>query len=59
MTRTDHPSREEVRAQRDAILASLHMTAEELAERAEAGELVGEEWTAWSEVTELGYLLGE
>jgi len=59
MTKTDHPTREEVEAQRAAILQSLGLTAAELAERAESGELVGEEWLAWAEVRELGYLLGE
>lgn len=59
MTRTDHPTREEVAAQRNEILNALGVTAEELGRRAEAGELVGEEWLAWAEVEELGYLLGE
>lgn len=59
MTTTEFPTREEVKAQRDQILDSLGVTADELAERAAAGELVGEEWLAWAEVRELGYLLGE
>ena len=59
MTKTDHPTREEVAAQREQILAVVGLSADELARRAEAGELVGEEWLAWAEVEELGYLLGE
>ena len=59
MTTIDHPTREEVQARRDAILRYLGLSAEELARRAAAGELVAEEWSAWAEVEELGYLLGE
>lgn len=59
MTTIDHPTRDEVRAQRDAILARLGVTFDELARMAAVGELVGEEWIAWAEVEELGYLLGE
>lgn len=59
MTRTDHPTREEIEAQRQQILRNLGLTADQLAERAKAGELVGEEWLAWAEVEELGYLLDE
>jgi hypothetical protein len=59
MTTIDHPTRDEVRAQRDAILARLGVTFDELARMAAAGELVGEEWVAWAEVEELGYLLSE
>lgn len=59
MTTMEHPTRDEITAQRDQILHALGLTADELAERAAAGELVGEEWLAWAEVEELGYLLGE
>lgn len=59
MTTIDHPTREEVQQQRDAILAAVGLSAEELAKRAASGELVGEEWSAWAEVEELGYLLSE
>src|SRR4051794_27651199 len=59
MTIVEHPSREKVRAHRDAILESLGLTRKQLEERAHAGELVGEEWVAWAEVEELGYLLGD
>jgi hypothetical protein len=59
MTKTDHPSREDVERQRAAVLARLGVTADELSRRARDGELVGDEWSAWAEVEELGYLLGE
>lgn len=59
MTTTDHPTREEIEAQRDQILRTLGLTLDQLAERATSGELVGEEWLAWAEVEELGYLLDE
>lgn len=59
MTIVDHPSRSDVQAQRDAILEELGLTFDELERRARAGELVGEEWLAWAEVQELGYLLGD
>jgi len=59
MTTIDHPTRDEVRAKRDAILRHLGVTFDELARMAGAGELVGDEWIAWAEVEELGYLLSE
>lgn len=59
MTIIEHPTREDIAAHRDAILRSLGVTADELAQRAADGELVGEEWVAWAEIEELGYLLGE
>lgn len=59
MTTVEHPTREDVRAHRDAILRALGVTTEELAARAAAGELVGEEWVAWAEVEELGFLIEE
>ncbi|WP_121033043.1 hypothetical protein [Terracoccus luteus] len=59
MTAIDHPTRAELRAQIDAILARLGLTFDELRRMAAAGELVGEEWVAWAEVEELGYLLDE
>lgn len=59
MTTIDHPTREEVKQQRDAILETVGLSVQELAQRAVVGELVGEEWSAWAEVEELGYLLGE
>lgn len=59
MTKTEHTTREQVESQRAAILNRLGVTLDELSERADAGELVGDEWLAWAEVSELTYLLGE
>ena len=44
-------------ARRAAILESLHLSAEELAAKVKAGGLVGHEWTAWSELEDIEYLL--
>lgn len=59
MTAIDHPTREDVSAQIDLILSRLGVTFDELKRMASDGELVGEEWVAWAEVEELGYLLHE
>jgi len=59
MTKTEHTTRDQVERQRTAILESLGLSVAELSQRAEAGELVGDEWLAWAEVSELTYLLGE
>lgn len=59
MTTVQHLRREDVESRRNAILRDLGVSAEELAERAAAGGLVGEEWVAWAEVEELGYLLDD
>lgn len=52
-------SREALRARRDEILRTLGVTLQELRERADAYRLVGEEWDAWEEVTEIDYLLND
>lgn len=59
MTRTEHLTREQVEQQRAAILSRLGISTAELQRRAEAGELVGDEWLAWAEVSDLTFLLGE
>lgn len=59
MTRTEHLTREQVEHQRAAILSRLGISPEELERRAQAGELVGDEWLAWAEVSDLTFLLGE
>ncbi|GAA1970068.1 hypothetical protein GCM10009798_33470 [Nocardioides panacihumi] len=59
MTKTDFPTRERMEDRRSEILADLGISVEELVRRAEEGELVGDEWLAWAEIEELGYLLGE
>ena len=44
---------------RNAILAALGMTAEELTHLAETRTLTGEEWEAREELDEIAFLLGE
>jgi hypothetical protein len=41
---------------RQKILDRLGMTYEELAEKAAARSLVGEEWAAWEELREIEFL---
>lgn len=48
-----YPTREELEAKRDAILTAYPL----LAEHADQGSLVGEEWVAWAELGEIEWLL--
>lgn len=48
----------ELRDRRTAILASLGVTYGELAARAEARSLAGEEWNAWDELQGIRFLEG-
>ena len=48
---------EELEGRRAEILASLGMSYEELAARAESWSLIGDEWTAWEEIREIDFLL--
>jgi hypothetical protein len=41
---------------RRAVLDRVGMSYEELAARAEARSLVGDEWTAWEEIREIEFL---
>jgi hypothetical protein len=50
-------SRAELTARRAEILAELGLTEDELAEKAASGGLVGVEWSAWSEIEGIEYLL--
>jgi hypothetical protein len=59
MVRVHATSREELEARRDEILASLGTSYEDLAARAESHSLVGDEWSAWTELREIGFLLGD
>jgi hypothetical protein len=52
-------SRESLRERREQILRSLGVTNDELRERADSYRLVGEEWDAWEEITEINYLLND
>lgn len=52
-------SREQLERRRDAILAHLGTTLDDLRRRAEAFSLVGEEWAALEELEDIDYLLRE
>ncbi len=47
---------EELDARREEILRQLGLSYEELASRAEARSLVGDEWAAWEEIREIDFL---
>jgi len=59
MTIVETPSRDELEARKAAILQDLGMSAAELRNAAAHGGLVGAEWSAWSEVRDLDFLLGD
>jgi hypothetical protein len=46
----------DLRKRRQKILASLGMTYDEIAAKAAARSLVGDEWTAWEELREIEFL---
>lgn len=50
-------SREELSRRREAILERVGMSYEELAAKAAARSLVGDEWAAWEEIREIDFLL--
>ncbi|MGN6524342.1 MAG: hypothetical protein ACTHMZ_14250 [Actinomycetes bacterium] len=52
-------SGEALRARREEILHGLGLTHEEFVNRAREYRLVGDEWDAWEELTEIDYLLDE
>lgn len=56
-TRVRRVTEEDLVARRAAILAELGLSAEELQAKVEAGGLVGREWSAWSEIEDIDYLL--
>lgn len=58
MTRMVSVSREELIAERDALLARLDTTLDEFTHRAHAYALVGSEWEAWSRLQDIDFLLG-
>ena len=47
---------QELNDRRQAILNRVGLTYEELAERAAARSLVGDEWVAWDEIREIDFL---
>lgn len=52
-------SRSDLEDRRDEILREHHLTRAALQAKVDAGELVGEEWAAWAEITEIEYLLAD
>jgi hypothetical protein len=59
VTRVREVTREELERRKQAILSRVGVTYDELAERAERYSLVGDEWSAWSELREIGFLLDD
>jgi len=49
-------SLKDLNARRRAILARVGMTFQDLAARAEARSLTGDEWAAWEEIREIDFL---
>lgn len=45
-------------ARRAEILQEVGITSEELEAKVEHGGLTGREWSAWSEIEDIDYLLG-
>jgi hypothetical protein len=57
MSLVRHLSRGDLEARRDVILREHQLTRAELQAKVDAGKLVGDEWAAWAEITEIEYLL--
>ena len=56
MTRVQNVTRRDLDKRRKRILADIGMSYEELAARAAARSLVGDEWAAWEEIKEIDFL---
>jgi hypothetical protein len=56
MTHVREVSLRDLNARRKAILNRIGMSYEELAAKAEARSLVGDEWAAWDEIREIDFL---
>jgi hypothetical protein len=56
MTHVREVSLRDLNARRKAILNRIGMSYEELAAKAEARSLVGDEWAAWDEIQEIDFL---
>ena len=52
-------SREDLLARRQAILDRLGCSYPDLTGRAKARSLMGDEWSAWDELNEIDFLLGD
>lgn len=58
MARVVEVKKDELLEQREEILRTLDVSYDELRARAEAGNLLGEEWEAWEELRSIAFLLG-
>lgn len=56
-TKVRRVTTEDLIARREAILKDLGLTSDELRAKVESGGLVGREWSAWSEIEDIDYLL--
>ena len=56
MTCVQNVSRRDLDKRRRQILDAIGMSYEELAARAAARSLVGDEWAAWDEIREIDFL---
>lgn len=59
MSRVVEVSRTELEARRSAILSRLGVSLDALVERAAASALIGDEWDAWEEISDIAFLLGD
>lgn len=57
VTKIHRVTEEDLVARRAAILRELGLTSDELAAKVASGGLVGREWSAWSEIEDIDYLL--
>lgn len=56
-TKVRRVTAEDLITRREAILKDLGLTSDELRAKVESGGLVGREWSAWSEIEDIDYLL--
>lgn len=59
MTHVREVSSKDLDERRTAILARIGLRYDQLAARAAAKTLVGDEWAAWEEIREIDFLLGK
>lgn len=56
--RVEQPTRDDLHRRRAELLRRVRASYEDLKERAEHDELVGDEWHVWDELEGIDYLLG-
>lgn len=57
-TKIRRVTEEDLVTRRAEILQEIGITSEELEAKVERGGLTGREWSAWSEIEDIDYLLG-